>query len=741
MFRKLNDCNESCQVINHSHTASEAYPSREDVRELGLSPLDRQHEGLVMYKKKMEIEKQATSTAIAQSGLPVRFIMVSSLIAVEIAFAFHRPAWAQEASGTAAEEEVRTLPTIIVTADKTEEDLDRVPASIAVIDGQDIEQSGISSLKELEGRVPGLSFQPFGQAGMNSPVMRGLTANFNTFSTSTLLLVDGVPTLTAQGFENSMIDLDRIEVMRGPQSTLYGRNAEAGVIAIHSLPMDNTPRASISGEAGSHNNRAMNFSFSRPIVEDALYASISGNWSKQDGFIDNTNTGHKEDGRERRNINLGLRWTPSEQTDLTLRFAGQEYDDGASLWGAPSARRAHVASGTAGWNRSHGQTFSLSASHEFASGLHLNSITAYNDFRDKIQQDTDFRPQNVMYVKRNNHLRTLSQELRLEGTLGDSTWLIGAYADRGDNDLESVSKSPMGLDNIVADQKSYTTALFTHWNIPLSSHWSIAAGARVERNEVKFEPHNAVSQKKSWTHISPKLALQYQISAEHQWYASVSRGIRTGGFNVLAPKLDYLSYEPEKTWSYEIGVKGWLMDRRVHYSFAAYVMNIGDMQVMQMPTAGVMYITSAATATSKGIELDVDYLLGYGWQLKAGLAWNHTRFDRFRDGGANYQDKHNPFAPDLNGYFGIQYDAPEGWYAQANLVGSSKVYLDAANQYKRNGYGLINMTAGYQYDKWEVTAYVNNLADKRYDAVGYQNGFVTVYSPPRELGLRLTWRY
>jgi iron complex outermembrane receptor protein len=192
------------------------------------------------------------------------------------------------ACAQAADDAALQLPAITVTAEKRARALEDVPASIAVINGWDIEQSGIIGMEQLEGRVPGLSFQPFGQAGMNSPVMRGLTANFNTFSTSTLLLVDGVPTLTAQGFENGFLDLDRIEVLRGPQSTLYGRNAEAGVIALHSQPMDNTPRASITGEIGSRDRRALRFALSRPVVEDKLYASISGSWFAQDGFIDNT---------------------------------------------------------------------------------------------------------------------------------------------------------------------------------------------------------------------------------------------------------------------------------------------------------------------------------------------------------------------------------------------------------------------------------------------------------------------
>ncbi|TBV16652.1 TonB-dependent receptor [Stutzerimonas kirkiae] len=647
---------------------------------------------------------------------------------------------ARTADGLETQDELQSLPAITVTSEKIERPLEKVPASVAVIDGWDTEQSGITGMEQLEGRIPGLSFQPFGQAGMNSPVMRGLTANFNSFSTSTLLLVDGVPTLTAQGFEHGMLDLDRIEVMRGPQSTLYGRNAEAGVIAIHSLPLDATPRASVSAQAGSRDKRVMRFALSQPVVEERLYASVSGNWSSQDGFIDNTHTGKKEDDREQRNLNLGLRWTPGAATDLVMRYAHQEYDDGAALWGAPSSPRTRVASGTQGWNRSKGQTLSLNARHEFASGLTLHSVTAWNDFKDRIRQDTDFLPADVLQVGRDHHLRTLSQELRLEGQLGEADWLAGVYADHSDNDLHSTSKTMMGLSDMRADQENHTAALFTHWNVPLSAGWSLAAGARIERNEVELRPRGAVRQDKGWTHVSPKLALQYQLAPDHQWYLSASRGVRSGGFNVLAPTLGYLPYDSEKLWSYESGLKGWLLDKRIRYSLAAYFMDIDDMQVMQMPSVGMMYITSAATATSRGLELDIDYLLGDGWQLKGGLAWNHTRFDRFQDGTTDYHGKHNPFAPDLTGHIGIRYDAPQGWYAQASVTGSGKVYLDAANQYKRNGYGLLNLVAGYQRGQWEIAAYADNATDQRYDAVGYQNGFVTVYSPPREAGLRLTWR-
>ena len=514
----------------------------------------------------------------------------------------------------------------------------------AVMDGLDVEQSGIQRMEQLEGRIPGLSFQPFGQSGLNSPVMRGLTANFNTFSTSVLMLVDGVPTLTAQGFENSFLDIDRIEVLRGPQSTLYGRNAEAGVVSIHSLPMDDAPRAAISGEFASRNKRAGSFVLSHPIIENTLYGSISGSWSSQDGFIKNTYTDRKDDRREHGNINLGLRWTPTADTDVVIRYARQEFHDGSALWGSPTAERNEVASGTAGWNKSVGQTLSLNASHRFESGLTLRSITAYNDYRDRIQQDTDFMPIDALHVGRDHHFRNLSQELRLEGKTGKTDWLAGIYVDKQDNDLVNISKLMTGSNNLNVSQKGSSLALFSHWNIPLSDDWTLSMGGRIERNNVSIRKPDGNKMSAGWTHFSPKLALQFQINADNQWYVSVSKGVRSGGFNVVSPAVNFMPYSPERTLSYETGLKGSFHGHRGRYSIAAYYMNVKNMQVMQMPFPGMMYITSAASADSKGVELDVEYLLAPGWRVNAGLAWNRIRFDRFSDGAADYSGKRNPFA-------------------------------------------------------------------------------------------------
>lgn len=645
---------------------------------------------------------------------------------------------------TASEKDLGTavtqLPTIIVTADKIERPLEKVSASIAVINGVDLEHSGIVTIEQLEGRIPGLSFQPFGQSGMKAPVMRGLTASVHSYSTSVLMLVDDVPTLTAQGFENNFLDADRIEVLRGPQSTLYGRNAESGVIAIHSRPMNDSPSAMLSTELGSRNKRATRFSVNSPILADTLYGSVSGAWLKQDGFIRNTYIGNKADNREHKDLKLGLRWTPSVSTDAVVRYTRQDYDDGATLWGNANAPRAQVASGTPSWNQSIGQTASLNVSHELNSGLRLRSITAYNDYKDKVIQDTDFRPEPIFYIGRDNHLRTLSQEVRLEGRFNDVDWLVGLYGDKGNNDLRNFALRGAAFLDYRAGLKTQSLALFTNWNVPLSDTWSLSTGGRIERMSSQVSPESGVQKKQSWTYFSPKLALQYQINPLHQWYTSVGRGIRAGGYNIFVSALDYPSYAPEESWSYETGFKGLALGQRLRYSVAAYVMKIDNMQVQTQPILGVIYTASAAEATSKGAEFDLDYLLGGGWKLIAGLAWNDTTFDYFQDGIVNYVGKYNTFVPKITGHIGLRYIAPQGWYAQASVVGSSKLYLDADNQYKRNGYGLVNLVSGYRLDGWEIAAYANNVANKKYDAVGYNAGHYTIYSPPREVGMRLTWR-
>ncbi len=632
------------------------------------------------------------------------------------------------------------LPDMTVTANKIEQDLQDVPASVSVVQGEALRDAGADDLQALARRTPNFVFQPFGQSGTNVPVMRGISSSATAFSSSMLMLVDGVPTLMGQGFDHNLLALERVEILRGPQSTLYGRNAEAGVMHLHTRPIDDAPYARVDATLGNRDKRVLRFDLSQALVADTLYGGIAGEWLEQDGFIDNAYRGRDEDDRERHNGRAALRWTPASATSATLRYSRQDYRDGGSQWGAAGSSHREVRSGTRSWNHSSGRSLSLDIEHELDSGLRLRSITARNDFYDRVRQDTDFLPIDALHLERDYHLSTLSQELRLEGEGAESQWLVGLYADRDDHSLDYRQKLPMAMTRTQVDLGGNTAALFGQWTQALTSHWFLTLGARLERDEVSLSPRDSRNRNDQWQRFTPKLALQYAWSDDTQAYASYSQGFRAGGFNAFSASTGYPGYDPEQVDAYELGIKGWAAGRRLRYSAALYWMQISDMQVQQIVQPGMVYITNAAEARSSGLELEADYLLGEHWQLHASLGINRTRFERFQDGNADYQGNHAPFAPDLTSYLGLRYDAAAGWFAQAGIRGVGRTYLDSANRYSRAGYALLDLSAGYDFEHLGLSAYVENATDKRYDAVGYLNGMARVYSEPREIGLRLSYR-
>lgn len=665
--------------------------------------------------------------------------------ALSIACALAVPAHAQDAASQGEKPEAQEggLETIVVTAQKREQNLQDVPAAVSAIGGETLRTRGITETSDLMGAIPSLQVTtPYGRTQPNFS-LRGISVA-NEFSASTASPVGVYVDEVYQSFRAShglqLYDIDRVEVLRGPQSALYGRNAEAGVISIHSRQPDQRARTAVSAEAGNRQAQRLGLDISRPLVDGTLFLGVSADWQRQQGFITNLATGAHEDDREHRTGRATLRWTPTDRTELALRWSQQAFDDGASTWGSASAARATVASGTEGWNRSSGRTLAIDLIHRFEGGLSLRAITAHNRFRDRVRQDTDFQPADLLHLERDYTLSTLSQELRLEGRWGDAQWLAGVYADRDDHALRYEQKLPTALVPTRGAIDGDSQALFTNWVLPLSDRWSLTAGGRLERDRVRLVPAGAAERESTWRQFSPKLGLQHLWSADAQVYLNMADGFRAGGFNAFSAAAGYPGYAPESVRAWELGAKGRTPDKRLRYAAALYSMNVRDMQVQQIVAPGVVYVTNAARARSSGLELQLEALLGGGWQLQAGLARNRTRFAQFRDAGGVYDGKRNPFAADLQAHLALRYDASQDWYLQTTVSGSGRIYLDAANRYTRPGHGLVDLSAGYTHGLWELSAFVRNLGDKRYDAVGYLNGTVTAYSPPRSLGLRLQWR-
>lgn len=629
------------------------------------------------------------------------------------------------------------LAPVTVTANKVTQAAAEVPVSMAVFQTPRFRQDDLPDLDTLVTETPGFAFQPFGQSGLNLPVVRGLSAPLAAYSSAALLVVDGVPVLRPQGFAASLHGVERAEVLRGPQSPLYGRNAEAGVINLHTRKPGDYFQGRLTSTLGSRHQRSLAADLSGPLGVAGLSLGVSADWTRRRGFIDNTVAGGHDDGRNNAGGRWVLRWRPSTASEALLRYSRRRFDEGGPLWGASGSTRAEVASGHDSRNRSRSEVLSLDVSHRFDNGMRLRAISAGNVFDDRVTQDTDFLPADQLHIRRDNRFRTLSQELRLSGGGARADWLVGVYLDRDDNRLTNEQKRGAMLVNARADLDGDTRALFSQWNGSLSQRWTLTLGGRWEDGEVALKPRGETHRRTRWTRFSPKAALRYQWRPTLMAYVSVTDGFRAGGFNPFAAAADYPAYDPEKVRSHEIGLKGRSADQRWRYTLAAYRMGVTDMQVQQMPSPGTVYITNAASAHSSGLEADAEFRLSGDWSLRAGLALNRTEFDRFVDNGDDYRGNTNPFAPRLTGFISAAYYRPL-WYARVRLNGASGVYLDAANAYRRPGHALLDAAVGRYFGDLEVVLYGRNLSDREYDAVGYQNGFVDVYSEPREWGLSLT---
>ena len=327
------------------------------------------------------------------------------------------------------------LSAITVSAQKQEQKLIEVPQSVTVVSGEEIETQALDTLEDVAPRVPNLLLPPSGQSGLVAPTMRGINAGIISFSTALPMYIDGVPVLRAQGFESTLIDIDRIEVLRGPQGTLYGRNAEVGAINIFSRKPDNELRAGVLAEIGERNKRKLQLKASGPLVKDTFYASIAGDTTSQDGYIDNTTSDEKEDDRKQDNARLQLRWTPGENTDIVLTGSYQQHDDGGQVIGLIDSPRYEMASDADSYNKSNVTAFSLNIQHRFENDVQLDAITAQHTHEERVRQDIDLTAMPAARLYKHHDFNRLSQELRLQGDLGSHHWLVGAYADRDENDL------------------------------------------------------------------------------------------------------------------------------------------------------------------------------------------------------------------------------------------------------------------------------------------------------------------
>jgi len=644
------------------------------------------------------------------------------------------------------------LDSVTVTAQKVEENVQKVPISINVVDEFLIEDKNINKMEDLTKVTPSFSFVNQGTSGVGSPTIRGIHGDFHNFNTPIVMLVDGVPILNGYGYNTSLFDVNRVEVLRGPQGTLYGKNAEAGVINIISNKPNNDFKGKVALTLGSDNKQEASVVASGPIIEDKLYLGIALKNSKKDGFLKNTYINKTVGDREDTYGKINIRATPNDNLDISLISSIVKYNDGDVLINSKYAQDKEVQSDFESYNKSTTSLTSLKVAYDI-NNYKFESITAYRKYKDNAQQDWDFSNTNdpnyqyTWHEKRSdkNYAETTSQEFHLSSESDKVSWLTGIYADKDRLNFhsEEVDSSYLMQDPI----KSTSIGLFGHLTYNLDEKLALLTGIRYDKENKEHELYN---EKKEFSATSPKLAVNYNLSQNSMFFASVTKGYRAGGFNSSSTQEAKHSFEQESLLSYEIGTKNQLLDNKLLLNLSLYYMDISDMQVKTAINPYSGYTSNAAEATSQGLEVELNYNVTDNFTFFTTASVNKSKFEDFKDntfdssgtvtGTVNYKGNDNIYSPKYTYNLGFTYRADQGYFVRADLSGFSSMYTDKENTNKVDGYRLVDTKIGYEQDSYEFYLYGKNIFDKEHNIEGYNNDY-TIYSEPREIGVQLAYRF
>ncbi len=679
---------------------------------------------------------------------------------------------AEEEASSPPPAESNVLDPVIVSARKTEEDVQKIPVSATVMSGALLEDAGIENTMELTRFAPNVYMRK--STSENVITMRGVSSFETSIYSPTAIYVDDLMVPMNYGHWIDLIDIERVEVLRGPQGSLYGGNSLAGVINIVTRQPDNKPRAMVYGELGAYTGAGgdtpqyeMGFSAAGPVVQDRLFLGVNGLWKKSDGYTTNLVYDDDEAGKiDHRNARGILRWTPNQSFDIKFSADMLENDDGIAVYrfanGPYRTDLYEVRHDARDYQKESGNSQNLRVSWA-GEALKFLSVTGRRDYSNENLQDYDCTadPQYYYGGSLANYDDTYySQEFRLSSDAENSPfkWLVGAYGFTEDTSIKTNNDVIWQHAAVSIDTSGY--ALFGQGIYTLFGRLHVTAGLRFDARQADGSMHDVginISDSIDHDELLPKLSLGYDFSDSIYGYATVSKGFLAGGYNYCtAIDKDTFTYDPEYTWNYEVGVKTEWLDRRLHVNLSFFYIEMSDKQVMEMQYGEGLItakIDNAARAHSQGVELEIKARPAQGWDILAGLGYTNVKIDDWVATEWNsdysgltrndYGGKTVPGVPDFTANLGVQYTHRSGLFIRTDISGTGAVYADYQNNMKEDPYALVDLRLGYRGENLEAVLWGRNIFNEEYYTVSYdgEGSKMVQDGSPAMCGVRITWRY
>lgn len=650
-------------------------------------------------------------------------------------------------SVTPALEEVE----IVVTAQKRPESAQNVPISLTVIPRQTLEDAQINSFTSISRNAPNFSFFPTNSGGSDFAYysIRGLNNfNFLVSQDSVGFYLDDVPFDFGAFLDLGLVDLERVEVLRGPQSTLYGRSSPAGVVNIISRSPTNFSEFRIAGGYGNYNFRESQLSYSNAIIPDQLSFRLAGAYRARDGFYENATLNRTVGGVEQFVGRAQLLWNPSKEWSVSFNSFVNDNDNGDPVFSPQDASDPFTTfKAVNGFARSNNNTQALRIGYN-GSEFRAISVTAYRSSSyNVLAGDSIAPPLDLARSVIDFNSRVWTQEIRFQSPEAADRfkWLVGGFYesrafDANDAfDYTALGAAFFGLpsagqNRVIADQLSNTYAVFGQVDYKPIEPLTLFAGLRYQASNFNLDRQRifqtadsitvlspSIQQEGSSNEVIPRVGLQYRFSPTVMAYTTISKGYRPAGFNYRADIEAIRNYQEEKTWTYEAGFKSSWFDNRLTANFSVFQNNVDGYQVLLVDTFGFFRSIASADVSATGFEFEVKAQPLKGLEFVAGLGYVNSRFTSYQNPltGTDLSGNQVPFAPEVTYNIALQYRAPIGIFSRLEIQGYGTTFFDDANQVKQNPFTLVNLRLGYEWRNYGIYVFANNLLNTRYITSGF----------------------
>lgn len=578
-----------------------------------------------------------------------------------------------------AQEDTATLEEIVVTARKRAEEIGSIPEAIAVVPSLEIENKGIVSLAGVPALVPSMSFNQFQDAATVYMSIRGVNS-VRTGEPPVAMVVDGVQINDPSQINQELNDIERIEILKGPQGSLYGRNAIGGAINIVTREPGKNFEGLVRGTYKNGNDRKLETALSGPLVEDTLSFRIGGSLRDFDGLIRNTYLDRKVGSSRDDSVFGKLLFTPDDALKVELRASHFNSDYDSYYYKLAGIGRTNhedeydIRSSSLAPSKRKFDDAALKVDYEF-DGVTLTSITGYSNSNQFRMGDLDFTPARALEVGQRFLNSAVSEEARLASN-GDGPlqWVAGAFylnkqqrltdaTYAGPDQLSSVSALPSQLDAGFTDFfdlpnmpgtflykrtdfrfRNTAYAVFGQADYDLTPDLTLTTGLRydVERR-VALNPNGTIlfnalagvgadvakRRQKEYSALQPKVTLSYDLDTDSMVYGTISRGFRSGGFNNTL-RAEFATYKPESLWNYEVGAKTSFWDGKARLEASAFYMDYKNRQDFFFNAVDVTQnIFNIDKSRIQGVEMNVNLRPFRGLTLDAGFGLLDTKITDF----------------------------------------------------------------------------------------------------------------